>query len=191
MIFASVTCGPVLLRLPTSADAEALYQLASDPELTRYLQWPPHDSVNASLEYIQEARSLWDRRLAWLPSIFRSDGELVGGIGISHLDRANRRAELGTWIGRPYQRAGYNLAAKAAAFHYAFHVLGLHRLELVAHVDNESSLRSLAALPGVEYEGLARMRIWKDGAPHDAHVHAITSATYDPTAWPEAVVVPN
>lgn len=181
-----ISSGPIELRLPELDDDARLFALASDPDLTRFLQWPTHRTTDDSRSYIVDARALWARRVALLPCIYRtSDDELLGAIGVSHIDRPNARAEVGTWLGTGFQRQGFNLPAKAAIFRFAFEVLGLHRLELLVRTDNAASLRSMERLPGVQHEGVARMRIRTADVSHDAHTFAITSADWEPAAWPD------
>lgn len=185
-----LTTGPLQLRMVTPRAAHQLLQLARDPQVSRFLQWQPHVRIEDSLAYIDDTRSLWQRRVAFLPGIFELEHErLVGAIGISHIDRANHRCEVGTWIGVPFQRRGYNLFAKAAIFAMAFELLAMRRIELLVRVDNAPSLRSMSKLPGVEHEGVQRQRIVGDGASHDAHMFAITTASYDRAVYPEVEIV--
>lgn len=181
-----VTCGPIELRLVTPRSAHQLYALTREPEVSRLLQWSPHESVDQSLEFIHDARELWQRRTAWLPGIFDREREaLVGCTGISAIDRANRRAEAGTWIGLPFQGRGFNRPAKAAVLAFAFEVLQLARVEFLVRTDNERSLEAMRRLPGMREEGTLASRIFRDGEPHDAVLFAALAAEHDPAAWPE------
>ncbi|MCW2961899.1 MAG: GCN5-related N-acetyltransferase [Thermoleophilia bacterium] len=179
-------CGPVELRLVTPRSAQQMYALARDPEVSRLLQWPPHRSVDDSLEFIHEARTLWERRTAWLPGIFDLErGKLVGATGIHGIDEANRRGEVGTWLGVPHQRRGFNLPAKAAVVTFGFQELQLARLEFLVRVDNERSLRAMRQLPAIREEGVLAQRIWRDGAGHDAVLFALLADEFEPSAWPD------
>lgn len=179
------TSGDIELRLPTPADAAGLFELAREEELTRFLQWPAHRSLADSHAYIADTARLWERRAAFMPCIFRTaDGELLGAIGLSHIDRANHRAEVGTWLGVRHQRRGYNRPAKAAMFALAFEVLGLNRLELLVRTDNTRSRAAAEALPGVHYEGTARQRLWSRGHAFDADVFALIRNDWEPTDYP-------
>lgn len=184
-----ITCGPMQLRLITPRSAHQLFQLARDPELSRYLSWRPHRSLDDSLAHIDDTHRLWRRRIAFLPGVFDvAERSLVGSIGVSGIDRANHRAEVGTWIGIPHRGRGYNLHAKAAIFAFCFEVLALRRVELLVRCDNERSLVAAAQLPGVLDEGIQHMRIARDGESHDARMFAITRASYDPSAYPSVVI---
>lgn len=180
-----VTCGSVELRLVTPRTAHQLFALAREPEVSAQLQWSAHQSLEDLLEYIHDARALWERRAAWLPGIFdRERGQLVGCTGISSIDRTNRRAEVGTWIGLPYQGCGYNLPAKAAVAAVAFELLGLHRLEFLVRTDNERSLAAMRRVPGISDEGVQRDRLWRDGVSHDAACFVLLAPDFDRAAWP-------
>ena len=76
-----LTCGTVQLRLVTPRSAPQLFALARDPELSRFLQWQPHASIEDSLSYIEDTKSLWERRIAYLPGIFDIEHErsIIGG----------------------------------------------------------------------------------------------------------------
>lgn len=173
----------------TPRAAQGLYVLAREPELSRMLSWPPHEGVEDSLEFIHDARELWARRAAWLAGVFDvATGQLVGCIGLSGIDRANERAEVGTWIGLPFQRGGINRYAKAGVVAVGFEVLGLRRLEFLVRVDNEASLRAMRGLPGVREEGVLAERIVQRGEAHDAVAFALLRSEYDSAAWPRVTV---
>lgn len=187
-----VRCGPVELRLITPRAAHQLFALARDPAVSRMLQWSAHESVDDSLEFIHDARALWQRGRAWLPGIFDHErAQLVGCIGLSSIDRPNRRAEVGTWIGVPFQGAGYNVPAKAALATFAFEHLDLARLEFLTRVDNPRSLAAMRTLPGIREEGVLAERIWRDDVGHDAALFALLAREFDRERWPAVMVDPE
>ena len=187
-----VRCGAVELRLVTPRAAHQLFALAREPDVSAMLQWSAHETVDDSLEYIHDARTLWQRGRAWLPGIFDHEREqLVGCTGLSGIDRPNRRAEVGTWIGVPFQGRGYNLEAKAALATLAFEQLDLARLEFLCRVDNERSLAALRKLPGIREEGVLAERIWRDDVGHDAVLFALLASEFDASEWPEVSIDPE
>lgn len=180
-----VRCGSVELRLITPRTAHQLFALARDPAVSAQLQWNAHATVDDSLEYIHDARALWQGGKAWLPGIFDHEREqLVGCTGLSSIDRPNRRAEGGTWIGVPFQGAGYNLAAKGALATFAFEHLDLSRIEFLARVDNPRSVAAMRKLPCVREEGVLAERIWRAGKPYDAIIFAMLASEFDRSAFP-------
>ena len=180
-----VRCGKVELRLLTPRRSNELFTLARDPAVSRLLQWPAHRTVDDSLEYIRDAWRLWEEGRAWLPGIFdHASDELVGCIGLSGIDRMNRRAEVGTWIGLPFQGRGYNLPAKGAVAAFAFDVLELARLEFLTRVDNPRSVGAMRHVPAVREEGVLAQRVWRDDVGYDAHLFSMLAEDFARSAWP-------
>ncbi|MCW2928428.1 MAG: acetyltransferase [Thermoleophilia bacterium] len=187
-----VRCGPIELRLITPRTANQLFTLARDPDVSRQLQWDPHASIDDSLEYIHHAAELWQRGTAWLPGIFDVErGQLVGCTALINIDRANARAEVGSWLGVPHQGRGYNLPAKSALATFAFGELELNRLEFLTRVDNPRSLAAMRKLPNVREEGILAERIVQKGARYDAVMFALLKGEFDGEAWPGATVDPS
>jgi ribosomal-protein-alanine N-acetyltransferase len=89
--------------------------------------------------------------------VFRNtDDVLVGGCTLSNVRRGVcQSASLGYWVGEPYARQGYTLAAVTAIIPFVFETLGLHRLEAACIPDNEPSSGLLRKL-GFQEEGRAR-----------------------------------
>ena len=66
----------------------------------------------------------------------------VGAIYFQHIDRQNRKAEYGLYLG---EKSAYGRGIGAEAIRlcmaYGFHELGLHKIMMRALADNEASLR--------------------------------------------------
>src|SRR6266566_9474044 len=93
--------GPHLtLRYATEADAPALFALASDPEVTRYFSWGPYRDESEPLAYIARLAGQRERgeQLDFL--VVHAEHGPVGVTGLSELSRRDRRAVVGTWLGR-------------------------------------------------------------------------------------------
>ena len=67
----------------------------------------------------------------------------IGVTGLSELSRRDRRAVVGTWLGRAHWGSGANRESKALIAHLAFVMLGLERLGAYADLDNPRSQRAL------------------------------------------------
>jgi len=143
--------GPSLrVRIPRAADAPALFAHASDPEVTRWFSWGPYTSESEAAAY-----------LARLPAQ-RARGEQldlivehlvagpIGVTGFAELSSRDRRATIGTWLGREWWGTGANRESKALMCHIAFSLCGLERVGAYANLHHT---RSQAAL---EHIGFAR-----------------------------------
>jgi len=105
-----------------------------------------------------------DAGLAFPFFVFREeDGQLVGAITLSNVRRGvAQMASVGYWVGQPYARRGYTVAAVRAVCRFAFEQLGLHRVEAACIPTNEASAGVLLKA-GFEEEGFAKAYLKIDG----------------------------
>lgn len=151
-----VVRGPRLaLRYATRADAPRLLELGSDPEVTRHFSWGPYRDLAEPLAYVDslERRRAAGERLEFV--IVDAGDEPIGVTGLSELARRDRRAIVGTWLGRSYWGSGANRESKALVLALAFRGLGLERVGALASPDNARSLAALERL-GFVREGVLR-----------------------------------
>lgn len=99
--------------------------------------------------------------------VIESDGRPVGTIGLSNIDRINRRAEYGVLIGDPECRGrGVAFAASRLILARAFDGLGLGRVYLQVFADNRAALALYERLHFVR-EGILRRHVIKNGVARD------------------------
>jgi len=170
--------GPSLeLRYATPADAAALFELGSDPEVTRFFSWGPYTSTAQPLEYIEglEAERERGERLDFL--VVERDRGPIGVTGLSEVSRRDRRAVVGTWLGRAHWGTGANAQCKALIAQLAFGALGLERLGAYTDLDNPRSQTALQKL-GFRREGVLR-RFHR----HGEHVHDVVVYSWLKEEW--------
>lgn len=98
----------LVLRPWREADAANLFKYASDPDVGPPAGWPPHASIEDSLEIIQTVFAA--------PEIYavvlKDTEEPIGSCGIMFSDSLHSaamkqgEAEIGYWIGKPYWGQG-------------------------------------------------------------------------------------
>jgi ribosomal-protein-alanine N-acetyltransferase len=148
--------GPSLtLRFATPADAPALFELGSDPEVTKFFSWGPYASVDEPAAYIDGLRGERERgeRLDFL--IVADDSGPIGVTGLTEVSHRDRRAVVGTWLARERWGTGANAESKALIATLAFVTLGLERLGAYTDVENQRSQAALLRL-GFVREGVLR-----------------------------------
>jgi ribosomal-protein-alanine N-acetyltransferase len=174
-----VASGPTLtLRYAEPGDAEALLALGSDPEVTRWFSWGPYARVEEPAAYIAgcEPDRRAGRRLDFL--IVRAGDGPVGVTGLSELSRRDRRAVVGSWLGRPWWGSGANDEAKALVTRVAFDAVGVERVGAYAATENARSQRALEKL-GFVREGTLR-RFHRHGERvFDVHVYGLLRADWE------------
>lgn len=148
--------GPTLtLRIPTLADAPALFGLASDPEVTRWFSWGPYTEETQARAYLE--RLPGQRRHGEQLDLVQEHREhgIIGITDLSEFSMRDRRALVGTWFGRSFWGSGANTESKALICHLGFDLLGLERITSVANVENGRSRRALEKA-GFVHEGVLR-----------------------------------
>ena len=129
------------LRPWDDADAPALFELARDPRVGTAAGWPPHTSVEESLEIIRNVLRGPEQY-----AIARKDGTLVGAIGLIGHERcsyveAEDEFSAGYWIGAPFWGHGYAPEALRALMEHAKRDLAARAIWADHFEQNEASHR--------------------------------------------------
>ena len=169
--------GPTLtLRYPEPRDAGALFALASDPEVTRFFSWR-YDAVDDALRWIagREASREAGQWLEWV--VEHRERGVAGITGLSEPSLRDRRAVIGSWLGRPFWGTGVNDEAKAIVARMAFDGCGLERIGAYASTGNPRSQRALEKL-GFVREGTLRGFHRHGDRVHDVHVYGLLRSEF-------------
>jgi ribosomal-protein-alanine N-acetyltransferase len=174
--------GPrVRLRFATAADAPALYELGRNREVTRFFSWGPYTELAQAEAYIARLAGERDAGAQLDFLITAADGVVVGVTGLSEFALRDRRAIVGTWLGREWWGTGVNAESKALVTRLAFEHLGLERVGAYAAVGNPRSQVALERL-GFVREGTLR-RFHRHGAEvHDVLVFSLLREEWERSA---------
>ena len=147
----------LILRRAELTDAEAMFRnWASDPEVTKYLTWPPHTSLEVSrriLENWVEANAQIDR-YHWM-IVLKELGQPIGSITVvEHRDDIGE-AEVGYCIGKQWWHKGLVTEAMMAVMGYLFDQVGMNRVEARHDLNNPHS-GGVMKKCGMRYEGTLR-----------------------------------
>ena len=137
-----LTTERLLLRPWTEADAESLFEYAKDPEVGPVAGWPPHKSVEESLNIIQnvfqgsECYAICEKE----------NGKAIGAIELKlngHTDMTERddECELGYWLGKPFWGRGYMPEAAEELIRHGFEDLGMTTIWCGYYDGNSKSRR--------------------------------------------------
>jgi ribosomal-protein-alanine N-acetyltransferase len=131
----------LVLRRPQLADAPAIFErYAGDPEVTRFLSWPRHASLDATLAFIEASDGEWARWPAGPYLIETPEGMLLGGTGLSF--ETKERASTGYVLACDAWGQGYATEALGGMVSIA-RTLGIVRLEAICHAEHRASARVL------------------------------------------------
>lgn len=128
----------LLLRRPNADDLEAVFaRYASDPDVTRFVNWPRHLSVDETRAFLRFSDAEWERWPAGPYLIVgRHDGRLLGGTGLAF--ETARQATTGYVLAKDAWGRGLATEALRAMIDLARR-LGVERLVALCHPDHRAS----------------------------------------------------
>ena len=135
-------------------DADAIFsKYAQDPEVTHFLSWRPHKSVEDTREFLRGCLKGRDeeRRFGYVIER-KADQELLGMIGFTlHGHTAN----AGYLLAKPFWGNGYMSEALGALREMVLSIEGMCRFSAFCDVENRASARVMEKA-GLEKEGVLR-----------------------------------
>jgi ribosomal-protein-alanine N-acetyltransferase len=137
-----IETGRLRLSPPAAGDAGAIFsRYANDPEVTRYLGWPRHQSVAETESFLAFSDHEWRRAPAGPYLIWLRGGEtLLGATGLAIED--NDVAVTGYVLARDAWGRGYATEALRAMVDVA-RTIGVRRLAACCHAHHVASQRVL------------------------------------------------
>ena len=132
----------LILRRWKESDAEDLYSYASNPDVGPIAGWPPHQSIEESLDVIQHVFSGEEAYAICL----KEDGKSIGAIELKlngHTDMTEKddECELGYWLGKPFWGQGLMPEAVREILRHAFDDIGMSKVWIGYYEGNKKSKR--------------------------------------------------
>lgn len=137
------------LRPWMESDAECLYHFAKNPKIGPIAGWPPHESVEDSLNII---KTVFSKKETY--AVVKDDIP-IGCVGLlfhpdTHHWWGEGAVELGYWIAEEYWGHGYAVEGSKILIQRAFNDLGVNQIYATFRCENIQSKRVLEKL-GFEY----------------------------------------
>ena len=156
--FPILTTDRLILREVRPTDAEALFAIKSDPQVTAAYGQEPHQTLDETHTLLQQIQDLYNRRRAMLWGItLKGEDIVIGSCTFWNFSPDLRCAETGYELHRAYWRQGITAEAVSAVLTLGFTELELHRIEAVVDASNAPS-RNLLLKLGFTFEGSLRER---------------------------------
>jgi len=148
--------GPnVRLRIPRAADAQRLFELAGDPEVTRFFSWGPYQDQSEAVAWLETLPQRRADGIALELAIVDPDDWVIGVIAVLEVSKRDRRAVVGIWLGQAYWGTGASAESEALLAYLVFEPLRMERLGAWVDVRNPRSQRAFERL-GYVREGTLR-----------------------------------
>jgi RimJ/RimL family protein N-acetyltransferase len=164
----------LVLRIPKFTDAAVLFDTyMQDPEVTRYVMWRPHTSIDQTIEFLKGCIAAWEgeRRFPYVILLKGSDNP----IGMVDFHITGTIVGIGYVMGRAYWGKGYMPEAVQIIVNWALEQPSIYRVCADCDVENTASARVMEKV-GMQREGvLRRYSIHPNinDEPRDCYLYAI------------------
>lgn len=170
----------LVLRPFAVSDAAAMYRnWASDPEVTKFLTWPVHESPEATAELLTGWVAQYKNPdyYTWAIVLKEQGDEPIGSIGTNRYDEQIGKAEMGYCMGKDWWHRGLMAEALQAVIDYLFEQVGFNRIQAIHDVNNPNS-GAVMRKCGMVYEGTLRQSSRSNQGIVDTCVYAILARDY-------------
>jgi ribosomal-protein-serine acetyltransferase len=110
--------------------------------------------ISDSEQYVNSVVNAPEERFEYVFAIRKGD-RFVGLIGFKDTDKTNKKTEIGYWLSEKYQKQGIVTKSVDRLCDFAFHQLGINRIQIKCAVGNQSSSNIPKRL-GFRFEGIER-----------------------------------
>ena len=134
----------------------------SDPEVTKFLTWPTHPSVEVSRKINASWVASYEKPDYYQWAIVPKElGEPIGSISVVRMNEKAESMEVGYAISRKYWGQGIMTEAFTAVIRYLFEEVGILRVSS-RHDPNNPASGKVMQKCGLKYEGTLRQSDWNN-----------------------------
>ncbi|HEY4629138.1 MAG TPA: GNAT family N-acetyltransferase [Flavobacterium sp.] len=138
----------LILREMLLSDAEALFEMDSNPKVHQYLWNKPLTDISEVYQYIKKVRNQYlENNIGRFVVVLKESNELIGWAGLKYnTEIVNNKVhfyDIGYRLNEKFWGKGYASEASFAWLEYGFMVMKINVMEAAAHTDNIASNRIL------------------------------------------------
>jgi ribosomal-protein-alanine N-acetyltransferase len=154
--FPQLETSRLLLRRMQVTDAEAIFKILADDEVTRYYDDATYTDISQARDQIEAWENGFRNKRCIRWGITRKDDRaVIGTCGYYGFHTWHMRAGIGYELARTHWRQGLMTEALTAILDLGFKKMGLNRIEAVVMPENGASIKLLEKL-GFSNEGLLK-----------------------------------
>lgn len=135
----------LLMREMRHEDAEALFDMDSNPNVHTYLWQKPYTTIDDIHTYIEMVRKQYERNnIGRFSTIIKATNELIGWTGIKYIDDHVENGktnfyDYGYRLNEKHWNKGYATEASKAWLDYGFNQMNIKEMNAYTHFDNGAS----------------------------------------------------
>ena len=140
----------LILREMRHEDAEALFEMDSNPNVHNYLWQKPCIEIQEVYDYIEMVQKQYQERgIGRFSTILKETGELIGWTGIKfvndHIENGNTNFyDYGYRLNEKFWNKGYATEATKFWLDYGFKEMKIDKMNAYTHAENGASNRVLS-----------------------------------------------
>lgn len=171
----------LILRKFEKEDAAAMYKnWASDPEVTKFLTWPAHTSVEVSEwvtnDWVNSYKD--DNYYQWAITVKENGKEPIGSISVVHMKEEISMMHIGYCIGQAWWHKGVTSEALKAVMDFLFKEVEVNRIE-ARHDPRNPNSGNVMKKCGMKYEGTMRAADFNNQGICDACYYALLKEEWE------------
>lgn len=169
----------LLLRKITMQDAEDMFAYASDEDVSRYVTWDTHQTIEDSKGFIHFIEQQYDNgALAPWAIEDRESDRMIGTVDFVIWKPQHQLAEIGYVLNKDYWGKGLMTEAAGELLRFGFMEMDLVRVQARCFAENIGSGRVMEKI-GMTYEGTQRKAAKIKGTHWDLRTFAILKEEYE------------
>lgn len=135
----------LIMREMRHEDAEALFEMDSNPNVHKYLWNKPFTTIEEIHNYIEMVRSQYERNnIGRFSTILKKTGELIGWTGIKyiddHIENGNTNFyDYGYRLNEKFWNKGFATEASKAWLEHGFNKMNIDVMNAYTHAENGAS----------------------------------------------------
>ena len=168
----------LILRRFVETDVEDVFNnWSNDPEVTKYLRWPPHSDISVTQGSMKRRLENYAREdyYSWAMEL-KETGQVIGTIG--PVSQREDSVEIGYAMGKAWWNRGYMSEALRGIIKFFFEEVGMNRVEAQHDPRNPGSGRVMQKA-GMTYEGTLRQAGTNNQGICDEARYAILASEYE------------
>ena len=175
-IFSSMPCletERLVLRQMCVSDCFDMFEYACKPEVTKYLSWSPHPSIEYTKNYLNYLKGHYKIGdfFDWAV-VLKSENKMIGTCGFTRFNYNHDCGEVGYVINPKYRGQGIAPEALLEVMSFGFDRLLLNRIE-AKYIDGNTPSRRVMEKVGMKFEGIRQEEMLIKGAYRDIGVCAV------------------
>jgi len=169
----------IKIRKLRLSDAKDIYQNIKDKKIVKWTSNIPYPyPKDGATKFIRKTHYKIKNNKAYeFGVILKEINQLIGVIGLMHIDRKHKNAEIGYWLGKKYWGQGLMTEAVELILDFGFEKLRLHKIYARLFEKNIASKRVLEK-SGFKLEGKIRETIYRNREWHNVLKYGILTSEY-------------